>query len=94
VCAGREPVEEHNARVLEALAGMRLQPWPYAGPVGILEGDNLHVVDGWAYLGTVHIQDDPRILTRRGQQPFDRDVYQLLSKKLAGLGDRVRMLVP
>lgn len=93
VCAGREPVEEHNARVREALAGMRLQPWPYAGPVGILEGDNLHVVDGWAYLGTVHIQDDPGILTRRGQQPFDRDVYQLLSKKLASLGDRVRVLV-
>lgn len=94
VCAGREPVEEHNARVREALAGMRLQPWPYAGPVSILEGDNLHVVDGWAYLGTVHIQDDPGILTRRGQQPFDRDVYQLLHKKLASLGERVRTLVP
>ena len=92
VCAGREPVEEHNARVREALSALRLQPWPYAGPVGILEGDNLHVVDGWAYLGTVHIHDDPGILTRRGQQPFDRDVYQLLNKKLASLGERVRVL--
>jgi DNA polymerase-3 subunit epsilon len=85
-------VEEHNARLREALAGLRLQPWPYPGPVGIIEGDNLHVVDVWAYLGTVHVRDDPGILTRRGQQPFDRDVYQLLSKKLASLGDRVVVL--
>jgi DNA polymerase-3 subunit epsilon len=92
VCAGHEPVQEHNARVREALAGMRLQPWPYPGPVAIVEGDNLHVVDGWAYLGTVHIKDDPGILTRRGQQPFDRDVYQLLNKKLGTLGERVLVL--
>jgi hypothetical protein len=50
------------------------------------------VVDGWAYLGTVHIKDDPGILTRRGQQPFDRDVYQLLNKKLGSLGERVLVL--
>ena len=89
VCAGREPVAEHNGRVLEALAGMRLRTWPYPGPIGILEGDSLHVVDGWAYLGTIHATDDPRILLRRGQQRFDRDVYQILHKKLAALGDRV-----
>jgi DNA polymerase-3 subunit epsilon len=89
VCAGREPLAEHNARVREALAAMRLRPWPYPGPVGILEGDSLHVVEGWAYLGTIAAKDDPRILLRRGQQPFDRDVYHILNKKLAALGDRV-----
>jgi DNA polymerase-3 subunit epsilon len=89
VCAGREPVAEHNARVREALAAMQLRPWPYPGPVGILEGDSLHVVEGWAYLGTIAAKDDPRILLRRGLQPFDRDVYQILNKKLAALGDRV-----
>jgi len=89
VCAGREPVHEHNARVREALASLQLRPWPYPGPVGILEGESLHVVDGWAYLGTIAAQDDPHILLRRGQQPFDRDVYQILNKKLAALGDRL-----
>lgn len=92
VCAGREPVEEHNARVREALASMRLQPWPYAGAIGIVEGDHLHVVDGWAYLGTIHVHDDTRIVTRRGQQPFDRDVYLLLNKKLASLAKRIKLL--
>jgi DNA polymerase-3 subunit epsilon len=89
VCAGREPVVEHNARVREALSSLRLQAWPYPGPIGILEGDSLHVIDGWAYLGTIHAQDDPRILLQRGQQRFDRDVYQILHRKLAALGDRV-----
>ena len=89
VCAGREPVAEHNARVLEALASMRLRAWPYPGPIGIREGESLHVIDGWAYLGTIHARDDPRILLRRGQQRFDRDVYLILHRKLAALGDRV-----
>jgi DNA polymerase-3 subunit epsilon len=75
--------------VREALASLRLRAWPYPGPIGILEGESLHVIDGWAYLGTIHAKDDPRILLRRGQQRFDRDVYQILQKKLTALGDRV-----
>jgi DNA polymerase-3 subunit epsilon len=92
VCAGREPVAEHNARVLEALAGLRLRAWPYTGAIGILEGDSLHVIDGWAYLGTIHAKDDPRILLQRGRQRFDRDVYQILQKKLDALEQDARVI--
>lgn len=82
VCAGREPVEEHNARVRAALENMRLQAWPYEGAIGIHEGKSLHVIDAWAYLGTIDARDDPAILTARGRRRFDRDVYQILRKWL------------
>jgi DNA polymerase-3 subunit epsilon len=61
---------------------MRLQAWPYEGAIGIREGESLHVIDGWAYLGTIDARDDPSILTARGQRRFDRDVYQILRKWL------------
>jgi DNA polymerase-3 subunit epsilon len=89
VCAGREPVAEHSARVRAALEGMRLQPWPYEGAIGILEGESMHVIDGWAYLGSIDARDDPAILLRRGRQRFDRDVYQILQRRLPKLGDRI-----
>lgn len=89
VCAGREPVEEHNARVRAALNSIRLQPWPFDGAIGIREGESLHVIDGWAYLGSIDAREDASTLTARGRKRFDRDVYQILQKWLPKLGDSV-----
>jgi DNA polymerase-3 subunit epsilon len=82
-------VEEHNARVRAALENMRLQAWPYEGAIGIREGESLHVIDGWAYLGTIAARDDASLLTARGRRRFDRDVYQILRKWLPRMGGSI-----
>ncbi|MDB5764813.1 MAG: polymerase subunit epsilon [Herminiimonas sp.] len=88
-CAGKESIESHNERVAAALQGLRLQPWPYDGAIGIRENDAVHVIDCWAYLGTAASLREASVLLEKGQQRFDRDVYQIMQKWLSGLGERI-----
>jgi DNA polymerase-3 subunit epsilon len=88
-CAGKESIESHNERVAAALQGLRLQPWPYDGAIGIRENDAVHVIDCWAYLGTAASLREASVLLEKGQQRFDRDVYQIMQKWLPGLGERI-----
>lgn len=86
VCVGAEPALLHDTRVRLALAASRLRPWPYAGRIAIRERDwrgreDLHVVAGWRYLGTVHEQEEVALLADPGH-PFDIDVYRLLQRHL------------
>lgn len=91
-CAGRESLASHNERVAAALEGWRLQPWPFRGAIAIREGDALHIVDCWAYLGTVKTLDDAATLLRQSQPRFDRDVYQILQRWLPQLDWRIIVL--
>jgi DNA polymerase-3 subunit epsilon len=91
-CAGREDRDAHDARVLEALKAMHVQPWPYPGAIGLREGEATHVIDAWSYVGTALDEAQLAGLLARGQQPFDRDVYQILQKWLPKLGPRLRLL--
>jgi DNA polymerase-3 subunit epsilon len=88
-CVGKEPIESHNERLLAALQSLQLQPWPYDGPIGIRENRAVHVIDAWAYLGTVESAQETAKLLQKGQQRFDRDVYQIMQKRLPGLGGRI-----
>jgi DNA polymerase-3 subunit epsilon len=88
-CHGAEPRQQHDLRVLEALAPMRLQAWPYAGPIGIREGHAWHVIDGWAYLGTARSKSAISELLSSGRHSFDRDVYRLLATRMDGLKQRI-----
>lgn len=88
-CAGAETIESHNERVVAALDGLRLQPWPYDGAIGIRENDALHVIDCWAYLGSVASVEEAAALLQKGGQRFDRDVYQIMQKWLPKLGERI-----
>ncbi|MEW9899890.1 exonuclease domain-containing protein [Chitinivorax sp. PXF-14] len=88
-CIGREEAGMHNIRLLTALSKHRMATWPYGGPIGIREQDalairsELHVVDHWCYLGTVHAEHElPGLLDNAGQPAFDIDTYKLLSKHL------------
>lgn len=86
-CVGREPPKLHDTRVRLALAGLRVKPWPYRGRVVVAERDwrgeqDLHVLDGWRWLGTVKDLDEARSL-RNDDAPFDADVYRLLKRFLA-----------
>lgn len=100
-CIGKEAASLHSARLMSALAKFKLRPWPYSGPVGLLESDefgmrtDFHLVDRWRYLGTVHSEqalEDYRDLARDDSttQKFDADNYRILSKFL--LAGKVRVI--
>lgn len=98
-CVGKEPLNVHSARLMAALARQKLQAWPYPGPVGLVERDNfqdreeMHVVDGWRYLGTARTEDDIHALVEQGREvAFDGDTYKLLKGWLGGGKVEVRLL--
>jgi DNA polymerase-3 subunit epsilon len=81
-CIGLEKPVEHAARLLMAMQKLKLAAWPYAGAVGIREGDEIHVVDRWCYLGTARNEADVYELLNSSRPAFDRDTYLILSKAL------------
>lgn len=85
-CVGREPLSMHHARLLAALAKHKLAQWPYAGPVGILEGPEwaqvLHVFDQWVYLGEVHDQSELPELLASPYPEYDLDMAKLIRAQL------------
>ena len=89
VCAGKEAVSMHSARLITALAKFKLKPWPYPGPVAFVERDDFgtredfHLIDGWRHLATV--SDEAALherLAECSEPPFDADIYRLLGKFL------------
>lgn len=94
VCIGREPHLQHDLRLMEALAKLKLQTWPYPGPIGIKETfvgrEELHIVDHWAYLGTAQDAGETEaILSAVPRAGFDLDTYKLLAKHLQLNGTQV-----
>lgn len=89
-CIGKEPIGQHSARLMMALAKLKTRAWPYAGPIGLVERDDfldteeVHVVDGWRYLGTARNDNEVHaLLDDGGKVQFDRDTYRLLKSHLA-----------
>ncbi|GAA4029639.1 3'-5' exonuclease family protein [Actimicrobium antarcticum] len=89
VCIGRESAASHTARFRLALEGMRMKAWPYAGPIGLREGDAMHIISNWSYLGTVDSEVAAWEMIEQGQPSFDRDVYHILHKKLGTMPGRI-----
>lgn len=86
-CIGKEPISRHSARLMTALAKLRLKDWPFAGPVAIVERDefgmieDFNLVDRWRHLATV--RDDSacqEALGESGEKSFDPDVYRTILK--------------
>lgn len=82
-CRGDEAPASHNQRFIDALESLQLQPWPYAGAIALEENGALHVLDGWAYLGTATSIVDAQAFLRKEVPRFDRDVYQILRHRFA-----------
>jgi DNA polymerase-3 subunit epsilon len=98
-CAGRESAGLHSARLMSALARLRIDGWPYPGPVGIVERnefldrEEVHLVDAWRYLGTARSESEiEELLQAPTQVEFDLDLYKLLKTHLAKRGCTVRGL--
>jgi len=81
-CIGLEKPVEHAARLLIAMNKLKLATWRYPGAVAIQEGDELHVIDHWCYLGTAKNEADVQDLLGASRPEFDRDTYLILSKAL------------
>ncbi|MBS1145399.1 MAG: ethanolamine utilization protein [Proteobacteria bacterium] len=79
-CVGKEPYAKHTVRLVSALVGVKLVAWPFAGPGLVREGDEIHLIEGWRYLGTARADDDLHALLDSPRPPFDRDVYKILTK--------------
>lgn len=89
-CVGQEPLAHHSLRLQMALARMRLQTWTYPGAIGLVERNDfldveeVHLVDGWRYLGTARSAADvDALLQQAAHVSFDRDTYKLLTTQLA-----------
>ena len=89
-CIGREPLSLHSARLMAALARHKILPWPYTGPVVLVERDEFgmredgHLIDAWRYLGTAQSDEALHaLLDRRDDaRPFDAEIYRLVAKSL------------
>jgi len=99
VCAGRESVEMHHARLAAALGRLKTVAWPYRGPVGVVENDrgreatDVHVVHNWCYLGTARSDSELAEILEGGARPrFDLDQYKILARHMAHGGVRVMEL--
>lgn len=98
-CSGRESAGLHSARLMAALARMRLAGWPYSGPIGIVERNDfldteeVHLVDAWRHLGTARSESElQELLQAPPDAEFDLDVYKLLKAQLAKRGNAIRTL--
>jgi DNA polymerase-3 subunit epsilon len=80
LCVGAESPLQHNLRLFSALARLKLEAWPYAGPALLAEGPVQHVIDAWCYLGTAHDESELTELLCRARPEFDRDTYRILVK--------------
>ena len=88
-CIGKEPIGVHSARMMAALAKLKLQAWPYPGAIGVVERndfldeEDVHVVDGWRFLGTAKCEADiHELLSRPVDAQFDMDTYKLLKSHM------------
>jgi excinuclease Cho len=83
-CAGKESVQEHHARLLQALEQLEADVWPSAGPIGIVEeGEGMrdvHVIDHWCHLCT--LQGRRKTFRHPARRNIDMDVYKILAKPL------------
>jgi len=99
LCAGKEGVQVHHARLAAALAALPSLAWPWRGPVGVIEEDaarestELHVIHQWCYLGTAKSEDEvPALLEGARRAQFDPDQYKVLARYLRTRRARVREL--
>jgi DNA polymerase-3 subunit epsilon len=98
-CCGKEAIGAHSARLMTALSKLRIKPWPYKGPIGIVEKneflgrEDIHLVDAWRYLGTARSDADLHDLLQSPERvQFDLDTWKLLKAQLKKKGNVVRKL--
>lgn len=84
-CCGRESIDDHTARAITALEGIRLQKWPFDGAICIRENhaelEQYHVIKDWYYLGSVETIQMAQKLNKPTPH-LDLDTYKILIKPI------------
>ena len=90
----------YNLRMQIAFHQLRLQTWPWQGPVAIVERrddgaqPDILVIYNWIHVTTVHDEHALYDLSLRGQSvTFDLDSYKLLVKALMNSTDTRHSLI-
>lgn len=96
VCIDKELHIQHDLRLMEALAKLKLLTWPYHGPIGIKETyglrEEIHLVDHWCFLGTARNEAEvTHLLEDSLQAVFDMDSYKILKQHLNKNGIEILM---
>jgi DNA polymerase-3 subunit epsilon len=65
-----------------ALKKFKVSVWPFKTAIGIKEGNELHLIDHWCYLGTAINEDEVFELLSAGKPEFDLDIYKIIKKFL------------
>lgn len=83
VCRGDETLEAHSERLFSSLLGLRVECWPFAGAIGLVERDEaltqIHVVNHWCYLGSAATPEEAGGLSTVAAG-FDADGYKILCR--------------
>ena len=89
-CVGEESPQQHNLRLVTALAPWRVADWPWPGRVMVMERDaasgreEAHVFDRWCHLATVKSEEAlDEWATARAELEFDPDVYKIVHSFVA-----------
>jgi DNA polymerase-3 subunit epsilon len=90
-CVGKESVAQHSLRLMSALARLRVRPWPYPGPIALIESDEFgmredaYIIRDWAYLGRASDEATVQSMLEEAMEkhpPFDTEIYRLIGKYL------------
>lgn len=83
-CVGREDRQEHDQRLFSALVGLKVEAWPFAGAVDLIEQNEdwvqRHRIQGWRHTGTWCSRTEQ--FSPLEQQGFDLDTYKILVKPI------------
>jgi len=71
-----------------ALGPLRVEKWPFDGPIGLKERSDLHIVEDWRYLGTAQSDEEIHHILECRRNEFDEDTFVFLSKTLSRLPRR------
>jgi DNA polymerase-3 subunit epsilon len=98
-CIGEETPEQHNLRLVTALAPWKLLDWPFRGRIIVREShpegsfEEGHVFERWTHLGTARSEEDLGDLAEtRAEIDFDPDIYRILVSYIAKHRASVRPL--
>jgi DNA polymerase-3 subunit epsilon len=98
-CVGAESPLQHGIRLMQALAPLKVQAWPFPGRVGIRERSpdgrriDVHLLDHWCYLGTVKFDAQMDLFGFQERTAmFDVDTYRILQRFLARKGARLDVI--
>ncbi len=79
-CVGEEAQLAHDTRLLTGLGKLKIRTWPFDGPAYLREGNEMLLVENWAYLGSAQSEEEMWAVLDGESAQFDKDTYKILSK--------------